>query len=275
MKLTPRQIGSLEEASRAGVLHLEAARNAAADLGCSLMEVERAALSRGIWPLRLHRHEGLLSPDEQLRLLSSRVVVAGCGGIGGNAAVFLARLGIGYMVLIDPDRFQESNMNRQSFSSVRTIGRYKAEVLAEGLSGINPAADFVPVTRRLEESASCFRGADLCLDCLDSISSRKALSEICRKLEIPLIFGAVSGLCAQVAVETVGQKIFQSLYPGGSRHERDRDRPEAVFSFTAGAAAVLQAAVAMKLLTRGISRGESTGMFLDLEVPELEIIMFP
>src|SRR5262245_53759452 len=84
------------------------------------------------------RHFPLLSATEQDRLRTSRVAIAGMGGVGGIHLATLARAGIGSFHLADPDDFEVVNFNRQHGASVRTLGRNKALVMAEEARAINP-----------------------------------------------------------------------------------------------------------------------------------------
>lgn len=84
------------------------------------------------------RHRGLLSEADQERLRNSRVAIAGMGGVGGVHLVTLARLGIGSFHIADPDTFDVVNFNRQHGANLRTVGRNKAEVMAEEARSINP-----------------------------------------------------------------------------------------------------------------------------------------
>ena len=87
------------------------------------------------------RNLGLVTPQEQQRLRNSRVAVVGMGGVGGIDLVTLARLGIGRFTIADPDRFEVANTNRQYGATRSTVGRLKAEVMAEILTEINPEID--------------------------------------------------------------------------------------------------------------------------------------
>jgi len=84
------------------------------------------------------RHLGLLAPAEQGRLRGCRVAIAGLGGVGGIHLATLARLGIGAFHIADPDRFNVVNINRQYGATTLTLGRPKAEVMAEEVRAINP-----------------------------------------------------------------------------------------------------------------------------------------
>lgn len=84
------------------------------------------------------RHLGLINADEQARLRGARVAILGMGGVGGIHLVTLTRLGIGSFHVADPDGFELANFNRQYGASMRTLGRNKAEVMAEAARAINP-----------------------------------------------------------------------------------------------------------------------------------------
>jgi hypothetical protein len=115
------------------------------------------------------RNIGLLTPKEQERLRSLCVAVAGCGGIGGPAAHFLARLGVGELRLADPETFELSNVNRQFAAYVDTVGVNKAEAVAAELRRINPALAVTVWTEGLgpEMVDSFLDGAGAVVDALD------------------------------------------------------------------------------------------------------------
>lgn len=115
------------------------------------------------------RHRGLITPEEQQRLRTSRVAIIGMGGVGGIHLVTLARLGIGRFTIADPDTFDVPNFNRQYGATVQTLGRGKAHVMAEIARSINPETDLrvfpQPITpANIDEFLD---GADVLLDGVD------------------------------------------------------------------------------------------------------------
>lgn len=86
------------------------------------------------------RNAGFVSPEEQRRLRRGRVLVCGVGGMGGAAVQILARAGVGHLGLVDIDRFERSNLNRQLFADLRTLGRLKTEATRDGVQAIQPGA---------------------------------------------------------------------------------------------------------------------------------------
>ncbi len=258
----------IHEASEEGRLSLGAAEDMAALFHISLHDVERAALDLGVWPCRYHRQSSLLTSREQLILLDSTVVVAGCGGLGGYAAALLARLGIGRLILIDPDQFEESNLNRQLFCTVETLGMNKAVAAADALSKINPAVSTEPVEYDLRQSEYMVAMTDAALDCLDNVPARRLLAGICRRHAIPLVHGAVSSTFGQLGVDVSGSSIIDRLYPARSSGSAVRDTN--VLSFSVAAVAALQCSEVLKLLLHRPSLLQDSYLFFDIDGLEFE-----
>lgn len=170
--------------------------------GLSLRTVEGAALEAGIVPERYCRNQKSLSNTDQLRLLHSHVAIIGLGGLGGAVTEILARIGIGQMTLVDGDCFDESNLNRQLLSSPANIGKSKAETAKLRVQEINPAVEVHAVAEffRLENGQAILHGAQLAIDCLDTITDRFILEENCKKATIPLISAAIGGSSGQATV---------------------------------------------------------------------------
>ncbi len=112
------------------------------------------------------RNLGFLSKEDQEKIMSSRVSIAGTGGDGGMLALQLARLGVGSFKLADPEVFELENLNRQAASTYKTIGRNKAEVIAESILDINPSANIEVFTDGVQTGnvEEFVRGSDLVID---------------------------------------------------------------------------------------------------------------
>lgn len=115
-------------------------------------------------------------PGMTAALARATVGVAGCGGLGSNAALALARAGIGRLILVDADRVEASNLNRQAFF-LDDIGRPKVAALAAHLRAINPALRLEAHERRLtpDAVATTFAAADLLLEAFDAAESKQWL----------------------------------------------------------------------------------------------------
>ena len=105
-------------------------RRAAAMEGLSAAEAEIYCLENGYVPSRYIRSMGTLGPDGQIRLLSSCAAVIGCGGLGGLVGDLLARAGVGRLVFVDGDVFDETNLNRQLLATEKLLGKPKAKTAA-------------------------------------------------------------------------------------------------------------------------------------------------
>lgn len=115
------------------------------------------------------RNLGFLSTEEQVKLRTSRVAIAGLGGTGSSQVHALARMGIGRFNIADPDVFELVNFNRQSGATVSNIGRPKTEVAKETILGINPEADIRSFDQGIgpENIDAFLDGVDVVIDSLD------------------------------------------------------------------------------------------------------------
>jgi len=115
------------------------------------------------------RNIGVFTPEEQARIESLVVAVAGCGAMGAPVAHFLTRLGVGELRLADPQKFEASNVNRQFAAYVDTIGVNKAEAVAAELARINPGLVSRTFTQGVCESsvAAFLDGVDVVVDGID------------------------------------------------------------------------------------------------------------
>lgn len=125
------------------------------------------------------RHRGIISADEQERLRTCRVAIAGMGGIGGIDLVTLARLGVGRFTIADPDTYEVANTNRQFGATSSTVGYQKAQVMARIVRDINPTADVrvFPEHVSKDNVEQFLQDADLLVDAIDffAIDARRAL----------------------------------------------------------------------------------------------------
>lgn len=187
-------------------LGLEDTRDLARRFDTHTREVGIFALENGVLPLRYAKNVGTIGLDGQARLLRSKVVVIGVGGIGGNAITLLARLGVGTIVTIDRDSFDETNLNRQCFAVEGVIGAPKVEAARRYVSEINRDVDIVSfhTDADRENLPRLITGAHAVIDALDSIDDRLVLQEACREQGVVMVHGAIAGTCLQIT----------TIYPG-------------------------------------------------------------
>ena len=217
---------------------------------------------------RYERNIPALSEKECEILLGKRVLVVGCGGLGGHLIDLLARIGVGFLRVVDGDVFEPSNLNRQLLSEVPLLGVSKARAAAARVSRVNPEITVEAVDSFLTEKNArrLLLSCDVVLDGLDNIESRRILAEECQRAGIPYIYGAVNGWVAQAAISMPGDHLVEKLYPEGSVLKN-----KSVLSFTPALCASMQVALCVKLLT---GRPVETGKlyYFDLLNQEFESI---
>lgn len=137
----------------------------------------------------------LIGEDGLARLAACRVTVVGLGGVGGYAVEVLARSGVGALTLIDGDKVEESNLNRQIAALSKDIGRYKAEVLAERVEEINPRCKVNAVCEMLTDSncAALVDGSSYVADAIDSLAAKAALVVYCTGKGLPIVSAMGAG----------------------------------------------------------------------------------
>jgi molybdopterin/thiamine biosynthesis adenylyltransferase len=254
----------LRERAEGDLLPWSAQRDASLRFERSLRAVEEEALEAGLLPARFRRNRETVTLSDQLRLLRSRVAVIGCGGLGGYLVEQLARLGVGTLVLVDPDVFEEHNLNRQLLSSPSLLGAPKVDAGRDRVAEINPAVTVHAHRAALgrENAPALLAGADAVLDGLDNVLTRRELAAACRALSIPLVHGAIAGWYGQVAVQLPGADLSPLLRAtdGGKGIETRLGNP----SFTPAVVASLQVAeLAKVLLGRGRTLSDRA-LFVDL-----------
>lgn len=197
---------------------------------------------------RYLKNENTLSREENISLGQKRVVVVGCGGLGGYIIEQVARLGIGHITVIDGDVFDESNLNRQLLSTVENIGQAKALAAKERINKVNP--DIKVVAHNLflnkDNAFDLLQNHDVICDALDNISTRILLQAYATQLNIPVVHGAIAGWYGQVATLFPGDSIPGSFYRTGFKNgvEHELGNP----SFTSGLVASVQVSEAVKIL---------------------------
>ncbi len=145
---------------------------------------------------KFSRTEMLIGNDGLKKLSESKVAVFGLGGVGSYVCEGLVRGGIGNFVLIDFDKVDESNINRQLIATSKTVGRQKVDLMKERILEINPDAN-VEVYREfyMADSQSDIITEDLsyAVDCMDTIMAKIAVICKCDELDVPVISSMGTG----------------------------------------------------------------------------------
>jgi molybdopterin/thiamine biosynthesis adenylyltransferase len=195
-------------------LPTEAVERLSGELAVTPGQIERTALEAGIVPERYTRNMATLSPEDQHRLLASTACIVGMGGLGGHVAEILARIGVGRLRLVDGDRFEDSNLNRQRFADLASLGRFKVATAREQIAAINPAVEVVALAERLSDDngPAILGDANIAVDCLDTLQARRYLQTACRNSKIPMVSAAVAGVSGQIAVIHPEDQGLAALY---------------------------------------------------------------
>jgi molybdopterin/thiamine biosynthesis adenylyltransferase len=220
--------------------------------GCSIRQVELAALGAGVVPWRYVRNVGTIGLEGQAKLLQATVAVVGLGGLGGFVTEALARMGIGRLILIDGDVFEEHNFNRQLLSGEAKLGAAKAEAAARRVAEINSAVEVtahaVVLTR--ENLPQLLQGADVVVDGLDRLPIRLVLQEGAQALGVPLVHGSIAGFLGQAMTVFPGDPGLRGLYgDAGELPEQGLEAQLGTPAATPMAVAAWEAQEVVKILT--------------------------
>lgn len=219
---------------------------------------------------RYDRHIRLPEIGEagQRKLLDSRIVIVGAGGLGSPAALYLAAAGVGTLGLVDHDRVDVSNLQRQVLHSTRTVGNPKVESGRDTIRALNPDVSVETLDQRLGASNALdiLGGYDLIIDGADNFPTRYLINDVSVHLRIPVVHGSVFRFEGQVSLfDPAEGPCYRCLFPEPPAPELAPNCEEAgVLGVLPGVVGTLQAAEAIKWL---VGVGESlAGRLLTLDV---------
>jgi len=159
------------------------------------------------------RNYGIFSEDEQERIRRARVLIVGCGGIGGTVAVILARSGVERFVLCDCDVYSPSNTNRQIACFTDTLGRKKSEVVRETILRINPAAEVTAYTELLPHAriAGLMNDTDFVFPAADDMAFSIIVFRDAQRLGKPALMVYPAGTWAHVTIILPGAPSLEEI----------------------------------------------------------------
>jgi molybdopterin/thiamine biosynthesis adenylyltransferase len=221
---------------------------------------------------RYARNYNAFTREEGEKFSQFRVLVVGCGGLGGYIIEHLGRLGIGHITVVDGDCFEETNLNRQLFCTEELLGTPKALAAKARMDQVNREVEVVPLVKRMTEDNvdEILQGHHIAIDALDNIESRFVLEEGCQRAGIPMVHGAIGGWYGQVGVSFPGKPLLPKIY--GRDREKGMEEELGNPSFTPGIIAGMQVALCMKVL---LNQGEElVGKLLTIDLENMEFISF-
>lgn len=190
--------------------------------------------------------------EGQQKLLTSRVLIIGLGGLGSPAALYLAGAGIGTLVLVDDDTVHISNLQRQILFIEADIDRPKVDVTHRRLSQLNPDIQLIALNQRLygETLQQQIQQADVVLDCTDNMASRQVINAACVADGTPLVTASAVGFGGQLMViaPPLTHGCYRCLWPDDQEPERNC-RTAGIVGPVVGVMGTLQALEAIKLLS--------------------------
>ncbi len=190
--------------------------------------------------------------EGQEKLLGARVLIVGLGGLGSPVAMYLAAAGVGGLILVDFDKVDLTNLQRQIIHTTDRIGIKKVESARQTLLALNPECQITTIDQLLETEkiAQQVAGVDLVVDGTDNFSARFAINSACVASRTPLVSGAAIRMEGQVSVFTgqPGDPCYHCLYGSGSE-VNETCSENGVLAPVVGIIGSVQATEAIKVLT--------------------------
>ena len=210
--------------------------------------------------------------EGQQKLADAQVLIIGMGGLGSPAGLYLAAAGVGHLVIVDFDRVELSNLQRQIAHRTADIGRAKVDSAAAAMAALNPLVNIETIAHELDDAElhQQVSAADVVVDACDNLSSRLAINRACVATQTALVSGAAIRMEGQVLVyspEHLDAPCYRCLY----RSDQDLDATctqSGVIAPLLGIIGSVQATETLKLI---IDIGETlTGRLLLLDAYRME-----
>ena len=225
--------------------------------------------------LRYSRHLLLddMGVQGQRRILQSRALIIGAGGLGSPVAMYLTCSGVGHLTIVDDDTVDLTNLQRQIMHSTERIGQPKVQSAQTMLAALNPAVQVQALQLRADVQVlqTLVAQADVVLDCCDNFQTRQAINAACVQHRVPLVSGAAIGMDGQIAVydpRDPNAPCYACVFAPGAPPEEARCATMGVLAPLVGVIGAMQAVEALKLLAR---MGTSlSGFLLMLDARNME-----
>ncbi|MBQ9077447.1 MAG: HesA/MoeB/ThiF family protein [Muribaculaceae bacterium] len=168
------------------------------------------------WQERYKRHILLpeIGVEGQKRINAGRVLVVGAGGLGSPVMMYLAAAGVGTIGVIDGDRVDMSNLQRQIIHGVNDVGRLKVESARDRIAEVNPEVNVVMYREFLDEgnAARIMEDYDFIVDATDSFGLKMLINDTCVAVGKPFSHGGISGFGGQTMTYVPGSASYRCLF---------------------------------------------------------------
>ena len=187
--------------------------------------------------------------EGQQKLKDARIFIAGIGGLGSISSYYLAAAGVGYLRIVDKDKVDTSNLNRQIIHWTGNIGDYKADSAYQKLKEFNPNCTIDAVREEIREDncGSLVGDCSIIVDAMDNMPARKILNAVSVRRAIPYIYGGVHQFDGMISTFMPGKTpCLECVFPdaGGT----SSGPPPSILGPVPGVVASLQAIEAVKLI---------------------------
>jgi len=192
-----------------------------------------------------------IGENGQKRISDASILCIGAGGLGCPALLYLAAAGVGRIGIIDFDRVEETNLQRQVLFSTDQIGKYKAIAAKEKLDALNPCIEIEAIAQELsdENALSLFKSYDLIIDGTDNFASKFLINDAALKCGKPFIYASILGFEGQLAVFGAPDgPCYRCLFPHAPKHNVPSCAENGVIGAVAGILGTMQAMEAIKLI---------------------------
>jgi len=188
----------------------------------------------------------------QEKLLDSTVLIIGLGGLGSPVALYLAAAGVGHLILVDFDKVDLSNLQRQIIHQTKNVGKFKTQSARQQLTLINPEVKISLYNQYLQgkDLEKQIQSANVVVDCCDNFATRFAVNAACVQNRIPLVSGAAIRFTGQIAVflpDQANSPCYRCLYQDNNE-EAETCSQTGIISPLVGIIGSVQAVETLKIL---------------------------
>lgn len=180
----------------------------------------------------LNRTELLVGSDSLKKINKANIILLGCGGVGGYVAEMLVRSGVANLTIVDFDKVDVTNINRQIIALSSNVGRYKVDVLKERLLEINPNANIVAINERYTENSTILDGKfDYVIDAIDSVKDKVDLIVKSHRLGLKIVSAMGAGNRTDIPTFKVAD-IYKTYNDGLAKVMRKKLKENGVLKHT-------------------------------------------
>lgn len=191
--------------------------------------------------------------EGQRKIMNSKILVIGAGGLGSPVIQYLAAAGVGTLGVADFDEVELHNLNRQIIHNENSVGKSKVKSAEQFVKNLNRQVNFIGIEGKIDESNAeeIISEFDLIIDGSDTFKTRYLINDICVKLKKPLVYGSILGFSGQVAIFNYnGSKNLRDIFPEPPFDENLPDCDSlGVLGALPGIVGSMMANLALKVLT--------------------------